>query len=122
MFDGLIDEKNIDVYALKQENYENINYHIVDTFENVEIQTIHNVRCTSFAQTVNNMLGDLYNTDELALTEALANYYCMHGDSFDGLYIRQENIPAFESIKDSAIEYYTSKVMPERWNVKRTFS
>ena len=41
---------------------------------------------------------------------------------FDGLYIRQENIPAFESIKDLAIEYYISKVMPERWNVKRTFS
>lgn len=106
MFDGLIDEKNIDVYALRQGNYENINYHIVDTFENIEIQEIHNIRCTSFAQTVNDMLSDLYNTDEPALIEALANYYCVHGDSFDGLYIRQENISAFESIKDSVIEYY----------------
>lgn len=106
MFDGLIDEKNIDVYALEQGIYDNINYHIVDTFENIETQKIHNVRCTSFVQTINDMLSDLYNADECALTEALANYYCMHGDSFDGLYIKNENISAFEKIKDSAIEYY----------------
>ena len=107
MFDGLIDEKNIDVYALKQGIYDNINYHIVDTFENIEIQKIRNIRFTSFSQTVNDMLSDLYNADECALTEALANYYCMRGDSFDGLYIKKENISAFEKIKDSAIEYYS---------------
>ncbi|MDE6833864.1 MAG: hypothetical protein K2J39_06450 [Ruminococcus sp.] len=107
MFNGLIDEKNIDVYALRQGIYDNIRYHIVDTFESIEIQKIRNIRFTSFTQTVNDMLSGLYNTDECALIEALANYYCMHGDSFDGLYIKKENISAFESIKDSAIEYYS---------------
>lgn len=46
------------------------------------------------------------DSDELALIEALSNYYYSNGESFSGLGIKPENIEYFEFIKTSAIEYY----------------
>lgn len=62
--------------------------------------------CTSFTQTINDMLSDP-SSDRQALLEALSDYYYEHNQSFFGLEIDPPNKEAFESIKEWAIEYYT---------------
>ena len=105
MFNGSIDETEIDVYALETGKYDNIHYHIIPDFSAVRFQSVGKVRCTTFDQTINDMLKDVY-IDRTALTEAIANYYHSHGDSFEGLIIDSENKTAFEEIKEDAINYY----------------
>jgi len=52
------------------------------------------------------MLDDFDNIDEQALIEGLSGYYYhSHGESFEGLSIKPENMARFNSIKDWAIEY-----------------
>jgi hypothetical protein len=107
LFAGWSNEKTIYVYAKQKGEYENIDYHVVNTFEDIDVvQEYGNVLCTSLNQTINDMLADLYNIDEQPLVEALSDYYYMHKESFDGLIIKPENIDSFNSIKDWAIEYH----------------
>lgn len=106
MFNGSIDESEIDVYALEMGKYDNINYHIISDFNDVEVQQIGKVWCTTFNQTINDMLRDIY-IDRTALTEALANYYYSHENSFDGLIVDKDNEMNFEEIKEDAINYYS---------------
>ena len=105
MFNGSIDETEIDVYALDTGRYDNIQYHIIPDFSDIKVQNVGKVRCTTFEQTINDMLKDIY-IDRTALTEALANYYHSHGDSFEGLIIDSDNNTAFGEIKEDAINYY----------------
>ena len=107
LFNGYINEKKIDVYAKKRGPYDNINYHIVDTFENIDTVSFDNIRCTSVNQTFNDMFEDFDNIDEQSLIEGLSKYYFTHGESFDGLSIKPENIELFNARKDWAIEYYS---------------
>ncbi len=107
MFTGYVNEKLIEVYAKQIGCYENISYAIVDGYEGIDCIQIGNVRCTTFEQTVNDMLRDFENTDEMALTEALSNYYFSHGESFNGLQIHPENRRAFECLRESAMQYYS---------------
>ena len=106
LFSGYMKEKMIDVYAKQLGEYENINYHVVDTFDGIDIVRLGNVLCTSVNQTVNDMLDDFDSIDEQSLLEGLSRYYYTNSKSFDGLYIKPENIELFNSIKDWAIEYY----------------
>ena len=105
-FLGYMNEKKIDVYARQRGPFENVNYHIVDSFDGIDTVRVGNVLCTSPSQTFNDMLADFDNIDEQSLIEGLAGYYYSHGGSFDGLSITPENIDRFNSIKDWAIEYY----------------
>ena len=107
MYTGFFNEKLIDVYAKQKGIYENINYIIVDNFDSIEYFRHGNLLCTTFDQTINDMLSDIYNADEAALTEALSNYYYSHHESFDGLNIDDSNLAAFEEIKPYAIDYYS---------------
>lgn len=106
LFLGYMNEKTIDVYAKLHGTYENVNDHIVDTFDGIDIVNLDGLRCTSVSQTFNDMLADFDNTDEQRLIEGLAGYYFTHGESFTGLSIKPENMERFNSIKDWAIEYY----------------
>jgi len=106
MFVGYMNERLIEVYAKEPGEYENIDYHIVDSFDSLDIVQFGDVKCTSFNQTINDMLEDFENIDEKSLAEGLALYYNSHGDSFDGLVIAPHNQAAFESMRDWAIEYY----------------
>ena len=106
LFNGYISEKKIDVYARRRGEYDNINYHIVDTFDGIDFVRFGDVLCASANQTFNEMLGDYGNIDELALIEGLSGYYFSNGESFDGLIILPENMDRFASIKDWAAEYY----------------
>ena len=106
LFVGYMNEKRVDVYAKKPGEYENINYRLVDSFDDLAIVNFRDLRCTSVNQTVNDMLRDFENVDEQSLVEGLATYYYLHGDSFDGLEIEPQNQTVFDSIRDWAIEYY----------------
>jgi hypothetical protein len=99
-------EKKIDVYAKRRGEYENINYHVVNMFDDIDFLRFGNVFCTSANQTFNDMFDDFDNIDELSLIEGLSGYYFSHGESFDGLLIKPENMEKFNSIKDWAIGYY----------------
>lgn len=105
-FSGYADTKEIDVYAKEKGPYENINYRILDDFSKIDVVSFGGVSCTSFNQTINDMLKDYHNTDEQALLEALCKYYNANNESFNGLVIQPKNIKRFKAIKDWAVEYY----------------
>ncbi|MCL2020304.1 MAG: hypothetical protein FWG70_11215 [Oscillospiraceae bacterium] len=106
LFVGYMNEKSIDVYAKKQGEYDNINYRVVNSFDGLDIVNIGNVLCTTFNQTINDILSDFDNADEQALAESLSRYYHANGKSFSGLAISPENMKHFEYMKDWAIDYY----------------
>jgi len=106
LFAGYMREKKIDVYAKRREDYRNINYYLVDSFDGIDYIRFDDVLCTSANQTFNDMLRDYDHVDEQSLVEGLSRYYYMHDTSFDGLIIKPENMEYFNSLKDWAIEYY----------------
>ena len=106
LFVGYMREKEIDVYAKTKGIYDNINYHIVDTFDGIDYIRHGGVLCSSFNQAINDMLDDFANADEQALVGALSNYYYKNNESFEGIFINPENIECFESLKEWAVEYY----------------
>jgi len=105
-FPGYVNENQIDVYAKSREPYENINWHIVEGFDGMDIVNIGGLRCTSLDQTVNDMLRDYDMIDEQSLVQALAGFYYRSGGSFDGLRIAPQYIDRFNAIKDWAVEFY----------------
>jgi hypothetical protein len=105
-FPGYVNESQVDVYATVREPYVNINWNLVDDFDDIEIVNIAGLRCTSLNQTVNDMLRDYDNIDEQSLIQALADYYYSNGECFDGLQIDPQNTDLFNSIKDWAVEFY----------------
>jgi hypothetical protein len=110
LFVGYVHEKSIDVYAKRRGKYENVNYHLVDTFDDIDYVRLGDVRCATPSQAFNDMLSNYDNMedtiDEQSLIEGLAGYYFSHGESFDGLEVRPENMERFNEIKDWAVEYY----------------
>lgn len=105
LFSGYVGEKEIDVYSRERGQYENINYHIVTDFDDIDYELYGNVMCSTFNQTVNDMLLDK-NCDETALCEALSNYFFSNNNSFAGLKIINENIERFNVLKNYASKYY----------------
>jgi hypothetical protein len=106
LFNGYMRETDIDVYAKEQGIYDNINYHVVDTFDGIDYAFVGGVLCTTPNQTFNDMLSNYDNIDGLALLEGLSGYYFSNGESFAGLNIRPENMERFNALRDWAVEYY----------------
>ena len=106
LFSGYLTYSKIDVYAKSPGEYENVNYHIVDSFDGIDTIRIGDVLCTSVNQTINDMLADFDSIDEQSLAEGLSRYYFNNGESFSGLAIRPENREQFEFMKDWAVTYY----------------
>ena len=94
LFDGYVGESKIYVYAKSRGIYENIDYFHHDS-----------ILCSSANQAINDLFMDYGNTDELALTEALSNYYHTHDMCFDGLNIKY-NKEKYEELKNWAINFY----------------
>jgi hypothetical protein len=105
LFVGYAGEQEIDVYAMSKGQYENIGYHVVDTFDGLDVVRFGNVLCSSVSQAINDMLCD-ENADDQALTEALSKYYYSHDEMFEGLSIKPENIERFNNVKEWAIQYF----------------
>lgn len=106
MFLDYFNETNIDVYAKEKGDCPNITYHIVDNYDDLQIIKVGNLYCTTFEQTVNDMLQCIDELDEQPLVEALSDYYYINNMKFDGLNIRPENKEKFDNIKEWAIEFY----------------
>lgn len=106
LFSGYFEEDGIDVYALEEGKNPDISYHIINSFEGIETVHCCGFVCTSVNQTLNDLLSDYENADEIALLEALSNYYHSHNQTFEGLKIHEKNLLAFDNIKQSAIEYH----------------
>ena len=105
-FSGYLESDAVDVYSLAKGTNPALSYHIVNLFDGIETVSCGSFMCTSVNQTFNDLLSDYENADEIALLEALSNYYHLHGQTFDGLEISSENMPLFDRIKHSAIEYH----------------
>lgn len=106
LFNGYVNESKIQVYAKSKGQFDNIEYHIVNSFDDIEYINFDGVLCTTVNQTINDMLSDYDNIDELAFLEALSNYYFANDESFDNLKIKPENLNIFNQVKQIAIEYY----------------
>ena len=104
LFVGYMNENTIDVYAKKKGIYKNINYYIVNSYDNIEYMRFGNILCSSVNQAINDILKE--NSDMQALTESLCNYYNYNNYSFNGLIIKPENLNKFISIKELAINYF----------------
>ena len=75
LFNGYMDESKIQVYAKSKGEFDNIEYNIVETFNNIEYFNSNGVLCTTINQTINDMLSNYDQIDELAFLEALSNIY-----------------------------------------------
>lgn len=106
LFVGYVGESKINVYAKSKGIYDNVEYNIIDTFDNIDYFQHTNILCSSANQAINDLLMDYENTDEQALTEALSNYYHTHDMSFEGLNIKY-NKEKFEELKNWAVNFYT---------------
>lgn len=106
LFNGYVNESKIQVYAKNKGQFDNIEYHIVNSFDHIEYLNFNGVLCTTVNQTINDMLANYDNIDELAFLEALSNYYFANDESFDNLKIKSENLNVFNQVKQIAIEYY----------------
>lgn len=106
LFNGYVNETSIQVYAKSKGEFDNIDYTIVNSFDEIDYFNSNGVLCTSFNQTINDMLSDYDNIDELAFLEALSNYYFENNESFNNLKIKPENLIKFNQIKQLAIDYY----------------
>lgn len=105
MFNGYLNGCEIDVYARSHTGHENINHRIVSSFDDIEWVEIDGVKCCTFSQTVKDMIDDWGTCDAQALTEALAEYYYSHGNSFTGL-PETANPELLSELKEWAVEYY----------------
>ncbi|MCL2079636.1 MAG: hypothetical protein FWH17_07330 [Oscillospiraceae bacterium] len=105
-FPGYVNENQIDIYTTIRQPYENVNQYIVDSYDELDIVRVGDLRCTSLNQTVNDMLRDYDMIDEQSLVQALARFYYRNGRSFDRLQIAPQYTERFNSIRDWAIEFY----------------
>lgn len=106
LFNGYLNDDRINVYARTVGRFENISYHVVDRFDDIDYFFDGNVMCSTVNQAFNDMLVNIDATDEEALAQALSNYYHSNNQSFRGLSVRPENLANFEHMRKWAIEYY----------------
>lgn len=107
LFNGYMNESKIQVYAKDKGQFSNMEYNVVDSFDGIDYFVSDGVMCTTLNQTINDMLANYDNIDELAFLEALSNYYFSNNNSFDNLVIKSKNIGLFNQLKEKAITYYT---------------
>lgn len=104
LFPGYAGEGRIDVYAKSKGKYDNINYYIVDNFDNIDFFLHGGIKCSGVSQAISDILLD-EDMDEQALVEALSRYYYMHNESFEGLGIKV-NLQKFNELKEWAVKFF----------------
>ncbi|MFA5576729.1 MAG: hypothetical protein WCZ27_02295 [Tissierellaceae bacterium] len=105
MFSGYLDDNVIEAYSLRAIGNKSIDYIILDDFKDIEIEKVKDIYCTTFIQTINDMLMDPDYDLEVVL-QSLGNYYHKNNESFDSLRIAEVNLREFNKIKDWATDYY----------------
>lgn len=101
LFNGYMNESKIQVYAKDKGQFSNMEYNVVDSFDGIDYFVLDGVMCTTPNQTIDDILANYDNIDELDFLKSLSNYY------FDNLMIKSENIDLFNQLKKKAITYYT---------------
>ena len=96
----------IDVYSKTQGRYTNVDYLVVDSFDNIDYFQENGVMCTTFNQTVNDMLDAFDSTDMEPLARALRGHYHFNGRSFENLTIKPGHQKKFEYMISWAMEYF----------------
>ena len=104
LFPGYLREKNIEVYALSEGQYSNVQYYLVDSFDEIDYFDDGFVLCATLEQVIKDYIKDYDTADTHVLVEALANYYCYHGDSFDNLIVNTDQ-DLFNEVKEWAIGF-----------------
>lgn len=77
---------------------------IVDKFYRLEYKNINGLNCTTENQTIIDLMEN--NSDEQIIIESLANYYDIHGESFQGLNISNHLKEKFQQYREWAKAYY----------------
>lgn len=106
LFVGYVSESTIEVYSEKLISASGFKCCVVPSFQEIDYVCEGNVLCCTINQTVNDMIRDFDNIDEVALVESLSRYYYAHDESFDDLIIKPENMRQFNQIREWAIRYY----------------
>ena len=104
LFPGYFGEKNIEVYALSEGQYSNIQYCLVDSFDEIDYFDDGFVLCATLEQVIKDYIKDYDTSDTHVLVEALSNYYCYHNDSFDNLIVDTDQ-DLFNEVKEWAIGF-----------------
>jgi len=58
LFTGYVKESHIDVYAKNKGKYSNINYCIVNSFDNIDFFLQDDILCSSTTQAINDILSE----------------------------------------------------------------
>lgn len=109
LFVGYVGENEIEVYARNKGQYDNVHYHIISDFSEIDYIEHNGILCSTANQAFNDLMADYDNIDEQALVEALSKYYYNHNMSFRGLNI-QHNIVKFEELKSWAKKFYSEVI------------
>lgn len=67
LFNGYVNESKIQVYAQNEGQFDNIEYHIVNSFDDIEYLNFDGVLCTTVNQTINDMLSEKHLFDFAAV-------------------------------------------------------
>lgn len=104
LFPGYFREKNIEVYALSEGQYSNVQYCLVDSFDEIDYFDDGFLLCATLEQVIKDYIKDYDTSDTHVLVEALANYYCYNNDSFDNLIVDTDQ-DLFNEVKEWAIGF-----------------
>lgn len=66
LFNGYVNESNVQVYTNSIGIYDNVGYAFLKSFDEIDYSNSDGVLCTTLNQTVNDMLSDYDSIDELA--------------------------------------------------------
>ncbi len=79
--------------------------HLVNSFNAIDYEDVRGLKTTSLNKTINDMLSS-DDIDPQILAEGLSNYYFSHGESFEGIDIKEKNVNKYKEYQQLAIEYY----------------
>ena len=105
---GFLTHDPAQIFVMVPLNIKDTEEFLVPTFRYIAYEKKGGLYCTTVNQTINDLLRA--DGDNQVIQEALANYYDMYGESFDGLTIDADLIPRFNRYKEWALEYYTEVI------------
>lgn len=99
--------KNIEVYSTKDYNLPYLKCHVVDDLSKIPFEYFHEIKVVPIENTVVELLED-EKSDQQILLETLANYYCDHNDSYEGINFPKKISKKINWILEEGKKYYES--------------
>ncbi len=99
--------KNIEIYSTKDYNLPYLKCHVVDDLSKIPFEYFHEIKVVPIEKTIVELLEDK-NSDQQILLETLANYYCDHNDSYEGLNPPKRLLKRFNWFSEEGKKYYES--------------